>query len=140
MSAGALRPRGGTRTPRPRHRRVELHHDGSFVLAVNRSQRTLRDWSRRPTAAAVVNVDVVEQACINLEAIKISNRGCYKPIDNPDAQAAIGGTPVTSHQRLTPPPTPLPRYASWIVLGGRAIDGRAGRRDSRGRRRPWPPA
>jgi schlafen family protein len=63
----ANRAREGTQSAR--EARVELHHDGSFVLAVNLSQRTLRDWSQRPPAAAVVNVDVVEQACVDLEAM-----------------------------------------------------------------------
>jgi len=49
--------------------RVELHHDGSFVLTANLSQRTLRDWSARPLQVSIVNVDVVEQACVDLEAL-----------------------------------------------------------------------
>lgn len=49
--------------------RVELHHDGSFVLVANLSQRTLREWSARLLDVGIVNVDVVEQACVDLEAL-----------------------------------------------------------------------
>jgi hypothetical protein len=54
---------------RAREVRVELLHDGSFVLAVNLSQRTLRDWSQRPAGMGIVNVDVVERTCLDLEAL-----------------------------------------------------------------------
>jgi hypothetical protein len=82
------------------------------------------DWADRAVIAALARLP---PGPVRMTRLKISNRGCCKPTDSPDAQAAIGGILVTSRQRLTPPPTPLPRYASWIVLGGRAIDGRAGR-------------
>jgi hypothetical protein len=47
---------------------VELHHDGSFALAVNATQRDLRSTSPRPVGS-VINSDVVEQVCADLEAL-----------------------------------------------------------------------
>jgi len=48
---------------------VELHHDGSLAFAVNLSQFTLRDGKDPPPGVAVINPDVVEQACVDLEAL-----------------------------------------------------------------------
>ena len=52
----------------PREVYVELHHDGSFALAVNATEKTLRPSDDHP-AGSVVNTDVVEQACADLETL-----------------------------------------------------------------------
>jgi Putative DNA-binding domain len=52
---------------RPREVTAALHHDGSLVLVVNLSQHTLRDPSDEEVG--VVNLDAVEQACIDVEAL-----------------------------------------------------------------------
>jgi hypothetical protein len=46
---------------------VELHHDGSFAFIANLSKRTLPAESA--LGVGVVNIDVVEQACLDLEAL-----------------------------------------------------------------------
>lgn len=48
---------------------VELHHDGSFVFVANLSQHTPPGDPNWPGAFGVVNADVVEQACVDLEAL-----------------------------------------------------------------------
>ncbi len=70
LNCWVIANRAREETQAAREARVELHHDGSFVLAVNLSQRTLRDWPPQP-GAAVVNADVVEQACVDLEAMSL---------------------------------------------------------------------
>jgi hypothetical protein len=46
---------------------IELHHDGSFVFIANLSQHTLRDESA--LGVGVVNTNVVEQTCLDMEAL-----------------------------------------------------------------------
>jgi len=46
---------------------VELQHDGSFVFIANLSKHTLRDESS--LGVGIVNTDVVEQACLDMEAL-----------------------------------------------------------------------
>jgi hypothetical protein len=46
---------------------VELQHDGSFVFLANLSKHTLRDESA--LGVGIVNTDVVEQACLDMEAL-----------------------------------------------------------------------
>jgi hypothetical protein len=48
---------------------VELHHDGSFVFVADLSQHTPPGDLSWPGTFGVVNADVVEQACVDLEAL-----------------------------------------------------------------------
>jgi hypothetical protein len=48
---------------------VELHHDGSFVFVANLSQHTPPGDLSWPSGLGVVNADVVEQACVDLESL-----------------------------------------------------------------------
>jgi hypothetical protein len=48
---------------------VEFHHDGGFVFVVNLSQLTLRPGIAAPEGYSILNPEVVERACVDLEAL-----------------------------------------------------------------------
>lgn len=60
---------------------VELHHDGSVVLAVNAGERTLRPPADQPIGS-VINSDVIEQACADLETLILAATRARR-IDSP---------------------------------------------------------
>jgi hypothetical protein len=60
---------------------VELHHDGSVALAVNATERMLRPPADQPVGS-VVNADVVEQACADLETLILAASRAWR-IDSP---------------------------------------------------------
>lgn len=66
----------------PREVTVELHHDGSLVFVVNLSQFTLPDDARLFPKLSIVNTDVVEQACIDLETLLLQAMRAER-IDSP---------------------------------------------------------
>lgn len=69
LNAWVITNRVGAEGLKPREVRVELHHDGSFVFVANLSQHTLIDKGNDRPEVAVVNADVIEQACVDLEAL-----------------------------------------------------------------------
>jgi hypothetical protein len=69
LNAWVVTNRVGEGAQGPREVSVEFHHDGSLVFVVNLSQHTLHETDRPFPKRGIVNVDVVEQACVDLEAL-----------------------------------------------------------------------
>jgi hypothetical protein len=98
---------------------VELHHDGSFVFITNLSKRTLSHESA--LGVGVVNTDVVEQACLDMEALLLQILRTQR-IDSPmRVQASVMSeanqplqyaSPDVSGYSLASGSPPLPRLRS----------------------------
>jgi Schlafen, AlbA_2 len=82
LNARVITNRRSEGNHRPREVTVALHHDGSVVLVANLSQQTFRDRPEPITDIGVVNPDVVEQACVDLEALLLQTVRAER-IDSP---------------------------------------------------------
>jgi hypothetical protein len=74
---------------RYREASVDLHHDGSLVFVLNVSHPALRGVDNPPMQTGIVNGDVVERACVDLEALLLQAMRAER-IDSPmRVQASI---------------------------------------------------